>query len=163
MSKYSFKEKLRLRFKKSKCVRLRIYDNEHRSFDKIVIPKGGQVKLSEGLYTLSKDKFTIEGGIPTFTYVEDRPDPVDMVNVIDYDGSDAMTAQQVKSLIESNDLRTVMESAEGSTPFDIKMILSVVTILALIIGMYLMHQEIVAVQQTVQDLHQIYYPQTGGE
>ena len=156
----TLKEKLILKFKKSQAVRVRIYTNDHRVVEKVVIPNNSQVTVSKGVYVLSKEKYTIEKGIPTYTFIEDRPDAIDLVTEIEYGESDAWTAKEVKAHVESNYLQKIMETAEGGTSINLQNILIGVTVLIMLIGFYFLYQEIASLQELINDIHEIYY--TGG-
>lgn len=148
------REKLLLLFYRSKVVRIRIYQNDHRISDKIAIPKDGLVSTGRGTYTITKVNYFFEGkkAIPTYTYVENETSPIDPIKMLEGKAEPAISAKEIKALVERKDIKDVMLSAEGRSEMQIILFALLGFAVLLGIGGYFLYAEITAQSELLRQI-----------
>ena len=156
----TLREKLLLKFRKSKVVRIRIYHNDHRISEHYDIPTNQQISVSTGTYTITRDNYFIQGGIPTYTYAEDDTAPMDPIKLQEGKTDKAINAKEVKALIERQDIQNVMQTIKGGNENKMMMIVMFIMVVVIGVAFYFMYEEMQTLQNEIGRLTDYYF---GGE
>lgn len=143
----TFKEKLILRFKKSKAVGCILVWKDHRITEHIVTYEGDYIVIGNKRFTINKDKVFYRRGIPYFIYYANDPEPlpldtkgtpIDAVAPIDptawkpspIDSTDFQTA------IDSKVIKEVLSASNEDQKLMMVVIMVGIIILAALGGLY---------------------------
>lgn len=135
-------------FKRSQCVKAIIFDHDKRIKAHYVIPKDSQIKIGGKLYEINQDDFYLSKGIPTYVYNVERVDPINLFNV----EKSVLTASYYDTAISTNVAKQIFAaSQEGVQPQNIILILTGVTMLVMLLGFYIMYNELTAIYEFMNE------------
>ena len=157
----TFKEKLLIKFKRNKVVRIRVYQKDHRISEYIDIPKNKQITIESGTYVITQSNFFFEKGIPTYSYAEDDASPIDPSAILKGNGKQSISAPEIKKLVESHLVQKVLDAAsdKNENPNILLIAVAAVGIISAI-GSYLVYTEAMEIMQLIREMHQYFL---GGE
>lgn len=157
----TFKERMRLIFQKSKCVKVFLYHKDMRVTEHVVIPEDGKIAINGKGYVIDSTRVFAHKGIPSLAYAEETAEPI---NPLDISKSSKLSSKDFYNAIENTVIQDVIkQSQETDDTAKYAIVGGLISLLAVGAGAYFISEMIGELFVEIENLKETIELMNGGD